>query len=134
MEQKLSNILFLRNWKQNKREEVKMHQFNARKSVEEQLRKLQKQVDQQEGSYLKAKENEAIRNQAFQEKGCQQIYRKIINYCGGFKVVRPGMKAKVKQHAITCYLKGLSPDLDKFREQVTRANEINQERYRKTVR
>jgi hypothetical protein len=72
--------------------------------------------------------NEKRRSEAFLTKECQEIYRSIIDYCGGEEVVRPGMLGQIKQYAITCFLKEQVPDFEKFKLKVTIANSKHESR------
>jgi hypothetical protein len=66
--------------------------------------------------------NEKRRKDAWEKPECKKIYQELIEIAGGENVVRPGMKGKAKQLAITCYLRGEKPDFKSFVENVEKAN------------
>lgn len=66
-----------------------------------------------------------MREKAWESKECEDLYEKLINVAGGFRVVRPGMRGRAKQMAITCYMKGQEPNYEKFKNDVKIANKIH---------
>jgi hypothetical protein len=88
----------------------------------------EKHMDYLEKQRKKTMEAEERRREAWKNPKCQEIYHRIIEFCGGNDVVRSGMKGQIKQHAITCFLKGKEPDFKKFYHRVTVANMINEKR------
>lgn len=63
---------------------------------------------------------------------CEKIYKKLINQAGGFNIVRPGMKGRAKQMAMNCYSKRIEPNYEKFKNDVKKANSINNYRKNKS--
>lgn len=64
----------------------------------------------------------------WKQKNCQDVYRKLINYAGGFNVVRKGKRAEAKQIAINYCLKNKQIDYEEFKLGVEKANLVNSER------
>ncbi|GIM44519.1 hypothetical protein DNHGIG_00680 [Collibacillus ludicampi] len=73
--------------------------------IEEQFKQLEKQMAYYEYCRQKTIEDLERRKKAFKDPECQKIYHQLIEYCGGEKVVRPGIRGRAKQLAINCFLK-----------------------------
>jgi hypothetical protein len=83
------------------------------KMTPDEYREYSKQISQKQVEERKA---------AWKTKECQEIYRNLINAAGGFKIVRPGMRGRAKQLAISAYLKKTIPDIKQFVKTVNIAN------------
>jgi hypothetical protein len=87
-------------------------------------------MNQFNDQHKKTMEDVEKRRKAWEDPKCQEIYHQILEFCGGESVVRPGMRGQIKQHAITCFLKGQEPDFKKFYYGVQIANMIYEKRKR----
>lgn len=76
-------------------------------------------------SYAASQKQQKLRDDTWKTKKCKGLYKKLINYVGGFNVVRCGMRGKAKQLVITCCIKGIEPNFETFNESVQKANSIN---------
>jgi hypothetical protein len=90
------------------------------KMTPDEYREYSKQISQKQVEERKA---------AWKTKECQEIYRNLINAAGGFKIVRPGMRGRAKQLAISAYLKKTIPDIKQFVKTVNIANIMYEKKY-----
>jgi hypothetical protein len=72
--------------------------------------------------YSATQENLELRRSTWKIKQCQDLYVRLVEFAGGFNVVRPGMRGRAKDIAITSYIKKIEPNYEKFKIDVGIAN------------
>lgn len=69
----------------------------------------------QRRSHIISEINLCNRAIAWHEPKCQEMYLNLLNFLGGEKNVRPGVKGRIREYVITCFLKNIEPDFKQFK-------------------
>lgn len=67
----------------------------------------------------------------WKQRECKKIYGKLIEYAGGFNVIRKGKRAEAKELAIGYCVSNKEVDYEKFKKGVEKANLISRHKLNK---